>query len=259
MPNGGSSVEGFARDLPTVTSIPTDPQHVDVVFARVRDAILRAEIAPGEEIRQERVARELQVSRTPLREALRMLEREGLVDAAPNRSYRASHYSLPDLEQLYIMRLPLEAAAIRLTIPQLGSREIGALEGEMAQMGHFAQIRDYELWEVPHRAFHAGLVAKAGERITRVLRQLSDHSERYRRLYTTQLPLAWSRGVDQHRGILDACAAGDADLGARRLAQHLVATVEHVIDAIDPGYDPAGLRVAQSMATAAVSDGREHE
>src|SRR5215208_7163767 len=65
-----------AGDLPTVTSIPAAPQHVDLVYAQVRDAILRGLMKPGEEIRQERLARDLRVSRTPLREALRMLERE---------------------------------------------------------------------------------------------------------------------------------------------------------------------------------------
>jgi DNA-binding GntR family transcriptional regulator len=237
-------------DLPIVTSIPSAPQHVDLVYAQVRDAILRGAMKPGEEIRQERLARDLDVSRTPLREALRMLEREGLVDGTPNRSYRVTGFSMPDLEQLYVLRLPLEAAAIRITIPLLGSREIAALEGEMAQMAHFAEVRDYELWEIPHRAFHAGLVAMAGDRITRLLKQLSDHSERYRRFYTIELPLAWSRGVDHHRAILDACREGDADLGAERLARHLCATAEYVMQAVDSDYVPTRLHMALGMAVA---------
>jgi|SRR5215212_5715278 DNA-binding GntR family transcriptional regulator len=239
-----------AGDLPTVTSIPAAPQHVDLVYAQVRDAILRGLMKPGEEIRQERLARDLRVSRTPLREALRMLEREGLVSGTPNRSYRVTGFSMPDLEELYVLRLPLEAAAIRLTIPLLGTREIAALEGEMAQMAHFAEVRDYELWEIPHRAFHAGLVAKAGDRITHLLKQLSDHSERYRRFYTIELPLAWSRGVDHHRAILDACREGDADAGAERLARHLCATAEYVMKAVDGTYVPERLHMALGMAVA---------
>jgi GntR family transcriptional regulator, rspAB operon transcriptional repressor len=242
-------------DLPQVTEIPADAQHVDLVYAQVRDKILRGEIKPHEELRQERLARDLQVSRTPLREALRMLEREGLAQTTPNRSYRVTGFSMSDLEQLYILRLPLEAAAIRMTIPQLGPREIAGLEGDMAQMAHFASVRNYELWEVPHRAFHARLVAKAGDRIVRFLKQLSDHSERYRRFYSTQTgPLAWSRGANQHRGIVDACAAGDAELGAQRLAEHLLATAHNVMQTVDPDYDPRGLRMALAMATAKLDE-----
>ena len=238
------------QDLPTVTSIPSVPQQVDVVYAQVRDKILRGALKPEEEIRQERLARELAVSRTPLREALRMLEREGLVRSAPNRSYRVTGFSMPDLEQLYVLRLPLEAAAIRLTIPLLGARDIAALEGDMAQMAHFQEVRDYELWEVPHRAFHGRLTSKAGERITRLLQELSDHSERYRRFYTLELPLSWSRGADQHRSIVDACRTGDADAGAARLARHLCATAEHVMQAVDTAYVPERLHVALAIALA---------
>ena len=242
--------EPAPEDLPTVTSLPSEPQQVDVVFAQVRDKILRGVLQPDQEIRQERLARELAVSRTPLREALRMLEREGLVRSAPNRSYRVTGFSMPDLEQLYVLRLPLEAIAIRMTIPLLGARDIAALEGDMAQMAHFQEVRNYELWEVPHRAFHSRLTSKAGERITRLLQQLSDHAERYRRFRTLELPLAWKRGADQHRSILDACRKGDVDAGAERLARHLGNTAEHVMRAVDPSYVPERLYLALGVAVA---------
>jgi len=189
------------------------------------------------------------VSRTPLREALRMLEREGLAQATRNRSYRVSECSAPDLEQLYVLRLPLEAAAIRITIPALDNLDIAALEGDMAQMAHFQEVADHAHWEIPHRSFHARLVSRAGGRITRLLAELSDQSERYRRFQATQGPLAWSRGAEQHRGILDACRDGDADAGARRLAEHLAAMAMHILSSMDPSYDPAGLRLALAMAT----------
>jgi DNA-binding GntR family transcriptional regulator len=240
----------FSHDLPSVTGLPSNPQHVDVVYARLRDAILRGDMKPGEEVRQERVAADLEVSRTPLREALRMLEREGLVAAHNNRSYRIAGYSLADIEQLYVVRLPLEAIAIRVTIPRLATQDLAVLEGQMAQMATFADAQDYELWEVPHREFHRGLVAKAGARVARLLTDLSDHAERYRRFYTVEGPRAWSTGVDEHRAILDACAAGDADEGASRLAAHLAHTARAVIRMTEPDYEPHHLRLALAMAQA---------
>src|SRR4051794_12883256 len=207
---------------------------------------------PGEEVRQERVARDLNVSRTPLREALRMLEREGLVQASANRSYRVTGFSLADMEQIYVARLPLEAMAIRLTIPQMGTQELAALEGCMAQMDTFAKAKDYEHWEVPHRAFHAGLVAKGGSRVARLIGELSDHAERYRRYRTVEGPRAWSKGFHDHRSILEACSDGDAAEGARRLARHLFHTAEDVIRMIDPEYDPVDLRTALAIAEAPI-------
>jgi DNA-binding GntR family transcriptional regulator len=247
----------FTTELPAVTGIPTNPQSVDLVYASVRDAILRGEMRPGDEVRQERVAGNLQVSRTPLREALRMLEREGLVAAERNRSYRVTGYSLADMEQLYVVRLPLESMAIRVSIPQLRTQDLAALEGCMAQMATFAQAEDYEQWEVPHREFHRRLVSKGGARVTRLLSEFSDHAERYRRFYTTQGPRAWSTGIDEHRGILDACRAGDPDEGARRLANHLTHTALAVIEMIEPGYEPTALNLALEMALSPLTGGKK--
>jgi DNA-binding GntR family transcriptional regulator len=243
-------------DLPSVTALPRDPQHVDFVHATIRDAILRGTLKPGEVVRQEQVARELEVSRTPLREALRMLEREGLVRTERNRSYRVTGFSATDVEQIYVMRLPLEAAAVRVSIPRLDTADLAALEGQMAQMATFAQRHAYEHWEVPHRAFHRGLVSKAGERIGSFLSQLSDHAERYRRYYTTELPRAWSVGVSEHRAILDACAEGDSERGAIELVGHLHHVALSVIESIDPDHDPAALRLALKMAQAPIEAAR---
>jgi DNA-binding GntR family transcriptional regulator len=206
-------------------------------------------------VRQERVAGNLGVSRTPLREALRMLEREGLVQSSANRSYRVTGFSLADMEQIYVARLPLEAMAIRLTIPSMRTRDLAMLEGCMAQMDTFAKAKDYEHWEVPHREFHAGLVLGGGERVARLVGQLSDHAERYRRFRTVEGgPRSYSKGFQDHRSILEACAAGDVGEGARRLARHLFHTAEDVIKMIDPEYEPAALRKALAVAEAPVHE-----
>lgn len=229
----------------------TARQNVEAVHERLREAILHGQLAPGEEIAQTRVAKDLGVSRTPLREALRMLQREGLVEGEPNRSYRVAGFSLPDLEELYVARISLEASAIRVTIPRLESEDIARLEGDMAQMAHFAAQRDYPRWEVPHRAFHRGLVARSGRRLVAMVSQLSDHTERYRRLYTTaQEPRGWSVGVREHRAILDACAERDADAGAAALARHLAHTVIGLVAMVDPSYRPEALETAVAAATA---------
>ena len=247
------SVFANSVGLPGVTVLPPNPGHVDVVHARVRDAILRGDMQPGEEVRQERVARDLDVSRTPLREALRMLEREGLVVSSANRSYRVTGFSLADMEQVYVARLPLEAVAIRLTIPQMRTQDLASLEGCMAQMDTFAKAKDYEHWEVPHRAFHAGLVAGGGARVARLVGELSDHAERYRRFRTVEGPRAWSKGFHDHRSILEACAAGDGAEGARRLARHLFHTAADVIHLVDAEYEARDLRIALAVAEAMLS------
>lgn len=219
-----------------------DGQNVEAIHAGLREAILRGALRPGQEMSQVQLAKQLGVSRTPLREALRLLQREGLVDAEFNRRVRVAGFSLVDLEELYCVRLVLEASAIRLTTARLSPEELAELEGAMARMAHFAEREDYERWEVPHRAFHAGLTSKAGERATRLLTQLSDHAERYRRLYTLQGSGAWQRGVVQHRRILDAVEVADADAASQWLVVHLARTPLSVIEMVEPTYVAVRLR-----------------
>lgn len=218
-------------------------QGAEDVHARLRNMILQGELVPGSSASQVELAKRLGVSRTPLREALRMLQREGLVHTEPNRRLRIAPFSLGDLEQLYIMRVTLESAAIRLTIPRLSSEAIAGMEGNLAQMAHFGEQDDFERWEVPHRSFHHTLVGGAGERIYDTLAQLSDHAERYRRFYMSQRPETFRRAVaSDHRLILDAAKEKDTELGSRRLAAHLCRTVFSVVDIVDVSYGAQALR-----------------
>ncbi|HEY6886735.1 MAG TPA: GntR family transcriptional regulator [Solirubrobacter sp.] len=212
----------------------------EAVYQRVREAILEGEIAPGATMSQVALADELGISRTPLREALRMLQSEGLVDAERNRRVRVAPVSARDLEELSVMRVTLEAEAIRLAVPRMTAEDLARLEGSIAEMAHFAQALDHRRWTVPHQAFHRGLTAPAGERFTAVLTQLLDHAERYRRISIGAGPSAWA--TDDHRGILDACKAGDRELAARLLAEHLARTAFALIDRLDPAHDPGLLR-----------------
>ena len=110
----------------------------------------------------------------------------------------------------------------------------------MAEMAHFADVEDYERWNIPHAAFHRLLTAPAGPRINELLGQYFDYAERYRRLHIGLGPGAWATAG--HREIIDACVAGDRDLAATVMASHLARTAFEVSDILDPSYDPAELR-----------------
>ncbi len=226
----------------------TDGDNVGLVHDRLRAAILRGELAAGDELSQVRLARQLGVSRTPLREALRMLISEGLVEGLPNRQLRVTGFSIQDVESLYAERVTLEALAIRITVPRLTAREIGEMEGLFAQMAHHAQERDYDSWAAPHQALHEAFTAHVGQRTRLVLTQMSEHALRYRRAYTTQVDLAWATGQQEHRRIIDACKRRDASGAARALAEHLGHTALGVIELVAPGYDAHALRTAIAVA-----------
>src|SRR6516165_10707210 len=125
----------------------------EVVHDRLRRAILRGEFDPKVPLSQVQLAARLGVSRTPLREALRMLQREGLIYSEPNRRVRVAELSVADLEQLYAARVLIETLAVRLTVPKFDTQDLAALNDSLACMterkGH-----DLDLWEAAHKRFH---------------------------------------------------------------------------------------------------------
>jgi DNA-binding GntR family transcriptional regulator len=212
------------------------------VHDRLRDAILRGEIPPGRPTSQVVLARQLGVSRTPLREALRLLQREGLILSEPNRRIRVADFSISDAEELYAMRIALEVVAIRLTVPTLTSEDLAELEGLMAQMDHYMRQHDQARMDVPHSAFHSRLVAAAGPRVATTMNQLFDHALRYRLAYGAMAPDGYEGRRAEHRAILDASAAADAELASVQLARHYAQTAMLVIAQLDPEHDPVLLR-----------------
>jgi len=230
-----------------------DGQNVALVHDRLREAILRGEIAPGQITSQVLLAKQLGVSRTPLREALRMLQGEGLVLAEPNRRIRIAEFSIADVEQLYAMRVALEAVAISATVPVLTPEDIGELEGLMAQMDHYMRSEDLERMAGPHAEFHARFVAAAGPRMASTIAQLFDHGERYRRAYGAVYPGRWPQRREEHRAMFEAAAAGDVAATVERLVAHYAHTATFVISKLDASHEPELLRTAvQVVAPGAI-------
>ena len=220
-----------------------DGQNVTIVHDLLRQEILRGRIPAGE-TSQAALARDLDVGRTPLREAIRMLQREGLVISEPNRRLRIAELSATDMEELYVMRVALEGVATRITVPTLGSDGIAELEGLMAQMDHYMRNEDHTGFRGPHHAFHARLVVAAGERVTSMIAQLFDHAERYRVNFGATKPEIWVQRRAEHRAIVDACAEGDAELAVHRLIEHYGRTAALVFEGLGGDYDPERLRIA---------------
>jgi DNA-binding GntR family transcriptional regulator len=237
------------------TSNTRDGDNVSVVHERLRRAILQGEIKPGQPTSQVALARQLGVSRTPLREALRLLQREGLVLSQPNRRVQIAAFSISDVEELYAMRLALESVAVRATVPELTIRDFAEIEGLIAQMETYMRVNDIEAMDVPHRAFHALFFRAAGPRLTTTLLQLFDHAQRYRFAYGTMAPDGAPQRFAEHRLIVEAARAGDADGAAEALARHYLRTAMRVIDELDPDHDAGFLRATvAAVVPGAVED-----
>jgi DNA-binding GntR family transcriptional regulator len=118
----------------------------------------------------------------------------------------------------------------------------------MAQMEYYMRAKDRIGLRNPHRAFHTGLVAAAGQRAITEIAQLFDHAERYRLRHGAYSDQDWKLRSNEHRAILDAVIAGDADRAARELAEHYAHTARLVFAGLEPDHDVSRLRATLKAA-----------
>jgi DNA-binding GntR family transcriptional regulator len=216
-------------------------------YDELRRRILLGELEPGATFSQVQLAAQLGVSRTPLREAVRQLQNEGLLRSEPRRRVRVSPITTEDFEDLYAMRVVLDSLAVRLTVPLLGDAELADIRQAYLQATAAANHGDLAGYREPHRRFHFGLFAHAGARLIGRVEELWDHAERYRLLHMLHGgELAHQVQLTQadHAAILDAAEQRDAGLAARRSAEHLARTALMTLIHIDHRHEPSRVRAA---------------
>jgi DNA-binding GntR family transcriptional regulator len=223
---------------------------VESLYRTLRESIVQCEIAPDAVISQVRLAQQLGVSRTPLREVLRLLEREGFVETQHNRQVRIAGFSLPDLEEVYATRIMLEPLAASVRASTMTAVDLDDLNKRFEDMQQSAERGNYASWTAAHRQFHEGLTLPSSQRINAILAQLADHSDRYRRIYATKGPLAWRDGLRQHSVVLEAVGQREPDRVSSALARHIAQTGLTLIAAVDPTYDAVLVRRALRVALA---------
>lgn len=214
-------------------------ESVAIIHEQLRTMILSGLLAPGQVAPQAGLAKELGVGRTPLREAFRLLEREGLVVAQPNRKVRIAGVSASDAEQIYVMRIALESLAMQLTIPELTTAELAELEGLLAQIDFYIRNNDRGNAAPPHSAFHRMLTRAAGPYIERTIVQLLSHAERYWRATTGVRSPEAER--EEHHAILRAASVNDPKRAAEHLVAHYARAAKIILTTLDPLYVPERL------------------
>lgn len=236
--------------VPTPADGPLRRPGSDATLDRVRAKILSGELAPGSTVSQLQLAKDLGVSTTPLREALRQLQAEGLLENELNRRPRVAALDVEDLHGVYSTRILLESLAVAITVPTMDEAALAALQNDLAEMRVLAASATLDAWAVVHTRFHRRLVAGAPKGSEATVSNFFDRAERYRRLSAAgDQPRGWVTADREHELIVNACLAGDAAAAARELAHHLARTALMLSAVFAPEVDPTAVRLALRMAS----------
>ncbi|MEV6327911.1 GntR family transcriptional regulator [Streptomyces sp. NPDC051909] len=209
------------------------PTAQQFVLTELRRAITTGELRPGDPIRQDALAARLDVSRVPLREALKTLEAEGLVVHHVHRGYYVAELSLADLEEIYRIRRLLETEAVRTALVRAPDGLADALERIQEEVERAAGAGDVTVMAEANRRFHFTLIEASGmPRLVRLIATLWDATDAYRALYYAEDPHR-ERAVHEHRAVVSAVAEGDETAALRWLDEHrdhAVAALRRVLD-----------------------------
>ncbi len=224
------------------------------VYAALERSILNGQLQPGAILSQVKVANALNVSRTPVREAMRMLQEGGLLEGEPNHRSRVVGFDPNDIEALYTKRLVLEALGVSMTARRTSPEWQAELKTIVVALESDEAHRNFARWQEAHRRFHQLIVAKAGSALVTELEQLERRSERYQSAYKGAHMVGWwQRGEAEHRELVDAMTKGEAARAGGLAARHLARTALELLAALAPEFDAAKLRSALAFAIAGAS------
>ena len=220
VPDSASPNGSAASSSPRIQS----PSLVHLAADAIRKMVLSGKLAPGERLIEERLTEELGISRPPLREALRLLQQEGLIETRPRRGSVVTTMTDQDVFEILTLRSAYERLAVELGVPVQDPKRLEVCRQALHRMEEFAAVEDRGALVEAAYAFHASIVALAGHRrldesYAAVQRQVLLCMAR--NLYTREheyedLPTH----VGRHRHLLELIEAGDPDAVLAELAVH---------------------------------------
>lgn len=204
----------------------------DVIFETLRKAIINGEIKPGERLMEVAIAEQMGVSRTPVREAIRRLEAEGLVTMVPRKGTHVSELSAKDIIDVLEVRSVLDKLATSLAAKRMKPQQLRALESIHKQFVSCVEKENIEGAVKKDIEFHDAIYAASGNsRLIGVLSTLKEHIYRFRVIYLRDMNIA--EYVEQeHEEILNALREGNDKLAGELSEKHIKNQMNAIVEAL---------------------------
>ncbi|MBR5315667.1 MAG: GntR family transcriptional regulator [Firmicutes bacterium] len=193
----------------------------DEIVDIIRERILKGEYKIGEKIKENRIATELKVSRTPIREAFKQLENEGLIDYIPNRGCFAKGFTRQDIEDIYAVRKSLEILAVEWAVTRINQEQIASLQEQSDLMEFYTARKDSKKVLEVNQSFHDVIYNATGSRfMAQVLRSYKEYIEQTRKVIFYEQDYLEEIFIE-HKRILDAIIDRDVEKAKLAMADHL--------------------------------------
>ena len=196
----------------------------DVVFETLRDAIITQVLKPGERLMEIQLADEMGVSRTPVREAIRKLELEGLVVMVPRKGAYVAGVSMKDIHEVYEVRAALEMLAVSLAAERITDEELDALERQVLRESEAeAELDEHALDNIIYidSTFHDIIYQAAhNQRLVQFVNILQEQLQRFRAASLSR-PGRSKTALDEHKQIVEALAERNGELAAKLAKEHI--------------------------------------
>ncbi|MBH1965260.1 MAG: GntR family transcriptional regulator [Comamonadaceae bacterium] len=198
---------------------------VELVLDDLRSRILSGALPPGVPLRQEALAEELGVSRIPVREAIRILSAEGLIDVLPHKGAFVSMLSTEEVREFFDIRQRLEPWLLYEAVANISDEELRRAEAQVEAMDQ-ANVDD---WGALNWGLHELLYAPAGRPAAlSIVRGLHEKSERYFRFQAVNTPVR-EQAHREHQQLIDLCRHGQAEQARLVLEQHIATAGDEIL------------------------------
>jgi DNA-binding GntR family transcriptional regulator len=220
-----------------------------VIHERLRRDILTGALQPGDVLNTVHLAREYEVSRMPVREALRMLQIEGLVDAPYQYRMRVKAVTAEEVDAVYATWILMQSLAVGLTVTQTTPAELETLREAVHALNQVipTDARSRTVWNRLHIAYSKLVVKHAGSQILANIEACWTQSERARLASSRMGVPAWQASEAEHNLILAAFEQQSAEKAVELTCTHLARVALAVIEKIDPDFEPKAIGQAVRM------------
>lgn len=204
----------------------------EIVFENLREAILEGKLEPGQRMMEIQLAEQLGVSRTPVREAIRKLELEGLVIMIPRKGAYVADVSIKDIMEVLEIRVVIEGLAASLAVERMTDEELDELEMLFYQFKQCYQKDDIEGMIQKDVEFHERIFASArNNKLMQISQGLSEQIYRFRVTYISEYNKA-KELVEEHQAILEALAQRNAEKVYEYATKHIENVGSHMMESV---------------------------